>query len=80
MSRLEALAVGKACYQSLYSYSKLKKREPLIALGSYQFLRPQYPTTGNQPTNQKLEIVTGRINCVVYCVVCCVGVVSCRVV
>ena len=27
-SRLEALAVGKACY-ALYSYSRLKEREPL---------------------------------------------------
>ena len=36
MSRLEALAVGKACSARLYSYSRLKKRDPLIALGSHQ--------------------------------------------
>ena len=36
MSRPEALAVGKACCARLYSYSRLKKREPLIALGSNQ--------------------------------------------
>ena len=36
MIRLEALAVGKACPARLYSYSRLKKREPLIALGSHQ--------------------------------------------
>ena len=35
MSRLEATVVGfKACYAMLYSYSRLKKREPLITLGS----------------------------------------------
>ena len=34
MSRLEALEVGKACYVRLQSYSRFKKREPLIALGS----------------------------------------------
>ena len=28
ISRLEALAVGKACYVTLYSFSRLKKREP----------------------------------------------------
>ena len=33
MSKLEALAVGKACYARLYSYPRFKKREPLIALG-----------------------------------------------
>ena len=32
----EALAVGKACYARLYSSSRLNKREPLTALGSYQ--------------------------------------------
>ena len=32
ISRLDALAVGKTCYARLYSYSRLKKKEPLIAL------------------------------------------------
>ena len=36
ISRLEALEVGKACYARLHSYSRLKKREPLIVLGSHQ--------------------------------------------
>ena len=36
MSRLEALAVDKACYARLYSNSRLKHREPLLALGSHQ--------------------------------------------
>ena len=36
MSRLDALAIGKACCARLYSYSRMKKREPLIALGSHQ--------------------------------------------
>ena len=31
-----ALAVGKACYSMLYSYSRRNKNEPLIALGSYK--------------------------------------------
>ena len=35
MSLLEALAVGNACYARLYSYSRLKKREGLIALDSH---------------------------------------------
>ena len=30
---LGILAVGKACFAKLYSNSRLKKREPLIALG-----------------------------------------------
>ena len=30
ISRLEAPAVGKACYARLYSYSRFKKREPMI--------------------------------------------------
>ena len=40
MSRLEALAIGKACCARLYSYSRFKKKEPLsliaLALGSHQ--------------------------------------------
>ena len=36
MSRLEVLAVGKACYAWLYSYSRLRKRKPLIAQGTNQ--------------------------------------------
>ena len=36
MSRLEALAVDKAILARLYSNSRFKKREPLIALGSQQ--------------------------------------------
>ena len=32
---IEALAVDKACYARLYSYPRLKKREPLIALGCH---------------------------------------------
>ena len=36
MNRLESLAVGKACYVRLYSNSKLKNREPWIALSSHQ--------------------------------------------
>ena len=36
MSRPGTLAVGKAYYARLYSYSRLKHREPLIALGSHQ--------------------------------------------
>ena len=36
MSRPEALTVIKACCARLYSDSRLKKREPLIALGSHQ--------------------------------------------
>ena len=32
ISRLEALAVGKARYARLDSYFRLRKREPLIAL------------------------------------------------
>ena len=28
ISRLEALAAGKACYARLYSYARLKQREP----------------------------------------------------
>ena len=36
MRRIEALAVGKSCYVRLYSYSRLKKRKYLIALGSLQ--------------------------------------------
>ena len=35
ISRLEALAVDTACYVRLYSYSRLRKSEPLIALGSH---------------------------------------------
>ena len=31
MSRLDALAIGKAYYARLYLYSRLRKREPLIA-------------------------------------------------
>ena len=33
ISRLEYPGPGKACYARLHSYSRLKKREPLIALG-----------------------------------------------
>ena len=33
---LEALAVDKKCYAKLYPYSRVKKREPLIALGPHQ--------------------------------------------
>ena len=36
MCRLETLAVGKACCARIYSYSRLKQREPLIAVGSHQ--------------------------------------------
>ena len=52
ISRLEALAVGKACYARHYSYSRFKKRELLISLGSHQgvlkLLRPQYPSAGSR--------------------------------
>ena len=34
--RLEALAVGKACYARLYSNARFRTREPLIALGHHQ--------------------------------------------
>ena len=33
---LEALVVGKACHVRLYSYSRFKKTEPLIALDSHR--------------------------------------------
>ena len=62
MNRLEALAKGKACYATLYSCSRLRKWEPLIALycshkgrgrvcvcvggGGDKIMRPQYPTAG----------------------------------
>ena len=36
ISRLDALAVGQACYARLYSYSRLKQWELLIALGSHR--------------------------------------------
>ena len=36
MNRLEALAVGKACHARLHSFSTLRQREPLIALGSHR--------------------------------------------
>ena len=38
MSKLEALAIAKACYERLYSYSRYnnKTREPLAAPGSHQ--------------------------------------------
>ena len=36
ISRLEALAAGKACCARLYSYSRFIKRKPLITLGSHQ--------------------------------------------
>ena len=47
MSRPEVLAVHKACYSRLHSYSRLKKRVMMMSLGSPpwgSFLRPQYPT------------------------------------
>ena len=36
MSRLEALAVGNTCYARWYSYSRLAKRDTVIALGCHQ--------------------------------------------
>ena len=33
ISRLEVLAVVKACYAGMYSHSTFRKREPLVALG-----------------------------------------------
>ena len=47
MSRPEVLAVHKACYSRPHSYSRLKKRDMMMSLGSPpwgSFLRPQYPT------------------------------------
>ena len=40
MCRLEALAVGKACYARLYSYSRLSKRES-------EFDSPRLPPGGS---------------------------------
>ena len=60
MSRLKAPAAGKACYARLYSYSMLKKREPLIARGVLNFCARSTPTagaihTGNTQTNHTIN-------------------------
>jgi hypothetical protein len=52
ISRLQALAVGKAYYTRLYSYSRFIKGDTLIALdslppGGSSFLHPQYRTAGD---------------------------------
>ena len=36
VDEIEAVAVGKACCARLYSYSRLRKSDALIALGSHQ--------------------------------------------
>ena len=60
VSKQEALVVGKACYERLYSYFRLKKREPLIASGSHHgggltFCVRSTPLRGQKKTRKEKE-------------------------
>ena len=64
MSRLQALAVGKACYEKLYIDSRLKKGtidNPWLPPGD-KFLRPQYPTAGQDAKGVLVLICTEKLD------------------